>query len=225
MFPSHDQLTEINTTSFDSVKDNGRNGWEFARQIIDQKPTTDYLIQLLKQSMLGLVPDGDGKRKLVDWLNTTTAVATHDDSVILEGSLSSVQKGAISRMYNDFTFEYNYSTSTKNFKNLIRITKADQSTFPDETTYVNETSVTYNRICTFASIGGYLHGSRLCNVPGATTVNIGDVMSWSSIATLADFEGSIFFIEDLADGTKNLWANRTSIFSISGEDRTNPGGS
>ena len=125
------------------------------RQITENKNSIDYIIELLRQSMLMLVPDDLGRRKLVDWLNNKTPIATHStlgDAVllnarnILDDSIGPLNRVATTKVYSTAELRFHYSNLTDEFESSINVTNTDKDTFPSYQSYETEISQTVDPV-------------------------------------------------------------------------------
>jgi hypothetical protein len=193
------------------------------RQLVEQKPTFSYLLELLQESMMGLIRGADGKRKIKLWLENKTAVATHDSSIILDGTFTTLKKTSLGRVYSDYTVNYNYSPSTGAYKDSVRITKTDQSSFPASNTYETEnTNITFN---TIEFYGVSLNGQIVLKLPDSTVINKGDVFTFSdSGSPLRDFnDNEVLSVQDAPDDSEKWVYLKTRTTSIPTDLTVSPG--
>ena len=135
---------KVDSVSFDYMRNTeiinpGSRGrlWRLANQLTDKKSTLAYLEELLHQGFCCIIPTNDGKRKLKGWMEYTTPVAAHDASIIQNGTLDSLGRTPLGRVYSDLTLNYGFDKSTGKYRQTIRVTKADQDSFPTSTEYTN----------------------------------------------------------------------------------------
>ncbi len=107
-----------------------RADWPVGRRIEDKKELTEYIRELLKHTMVGGYQKADGTLAFKSWLDDTTPIGTDDEETINRGSIGPLGKTDVSRVYNDFTFYYDWSEAKQEFNRSIFITNADQDSFP-----------------------------------------------------------------------------------------------
>lgn len=117
-------------------------GWDLGRQINETKNSFEYLDELAKQSMVGIVPTRDNKLKLSafnEYQYEPDASPAIDDTVetfteatnILRDSITEIQKTPFEDTYNEFFLKYGWNLATQNYEREITITKVDENSFPD----------------------------------------------------------------------------------------------
>lgn len=106
--------------------------WKAGRQIIDRKNSKEYLTELARQSFVGIYPTREGYRGLKAFRDDDDfSSVTHDDSIIIAGSITRWEDSDINQVYNDFEIKYDYNTAGDRFEQTIFIHKAD-GTFPNQ---------------------------------------------------------------------------------------------
>ena len=108
-----------------------RADWIVGRQLLEKKNSAEYLKELAKHTFVGIYPTRKGLRGLSAWYDLQTSEYTFGESAILD--ILSWKKSPISKVYNDFTINYDYNPGSKKYNKSIFITKTDESAFPNET--------------------------------------------------------------------------------------------
>ena len=106
-----------------------RNIWKCGRQLTEKKKSNEYLKELAKHSFVGIYPTRKGLRGLKAWYEDRTSVETHDESDIIE--ILSFKKSPISKVYNDFKINYDWSPGAEKYNKSVFITHIDESSFPE----------------------------------------------------------------------------------------------
>jgi hypothetical protein len=116
------------------TKRNLSAGWMVGRTLVDQKNSTDYFNELCAQSFTAMFQNRHGQRALrgFDPGITTQTVATgktqtHDNSLIVEGSISDFSKTDWTQTYNSFNLGYGYDPGLKGFTKFFTIAHVDDS--------------------------------------------------------------------------------------------------
>lgn len=125
----------IDTDSFDDANsvDSGRLLWKVGRQISEETNTFDLCEELARFGWFGIIPKNNGKRGVVPWLNEgIAAVATHDSTNIIHGSIGPRTPTSLSKLGNELEVKHSYNPATKKYDGILRITRIDEDTFPAE---------------------------------------------------------------------------------------------
>lgn len=106
--------------------------WYVGRQLQDQKNSIDYLIELCHQGFLGYFLSRTGKHSFSSWQDNTTetipgsgSLVTHDESIVLRGSIQGLIKTDLSDVYCDFNLLYSNNPGLNKLDRSIIITHID----------------------------------------------------------------------------------------------------
>lgn len=137
-----------------------------ARQWKESEKTIKSIIDICTLFFLCIVPDINGKRKIVSWLDKSEeqAVATHDADIIIRDSLSSIQSSTISRISNVLNTEYDYNNSTGKYTKSVTFDKFNEDEFPEP--LEKETNFTYQ--IEYAQWGYNVINSRIDGFPDSS---------------------------------------------------------
>jgi hypothetical protein len=133
-----------------------RGSWEVGRVVTDQQNAINYLNEICSQSFIGLYGNRKGQRALNAWLGgpaspNATFTPTfdrgkstlHNSLLIIEGSISNLEKTDFSQIYNSFQLSYNYDPGSKNYTRFINVSSVDATGgFPVPTNYLWHNYVT-----------------------------------------------------------------------------------
>lgn len=104
--------------------------YKVGRQLIEQDGSERYLKELLKHSFTCIYPTRTGKRGVSAWRNNITPSVTHDESVIIRGSIKKFEKTPITKVYNDLTVNYDWNPGSGKPNKSTFLTKVDEDAFP-----------------------------------------------------------------------------------------------
>jgi len=108
-----------------------REDWRVGRQILERKSSADYLKELAQQSFVALYPTRKGKRGLVAFREQSDPVIEFNENEnIIKDSITRFEKSSFSKMFNDFTLNYDWNPGLGKFNKTIRITNTDADEFP-----------------------------------------------------------------------------------------------
>jgi hypothetical protein len=124
MLTTQDKLSWGNDVDAGNLKTQ-REFWKIGRQVEKQNKSSKYLKELVKQSFIGMFPTRKGLRGFSAWRAFASGdeVATHDESKILH--VLEYTETEISKVYNDFTINYDHNPERKKFNKSLFITKTD----------------------------------------------------------------------------------------------------
>jgi hypothetical protein len=103
------------------------NPWYVGRQIQDRKNSLDYIQELCQQSFIGYYISRKGKHTFKSWIDDSTMIATHDNSIILRDTIANFRKTDISSLFNDFNIQYNWNYGLNKFDKSIIVTHIDDA--------------------------------------------------------------------------------------------------
>lgn len=137
-----------------------RDSWDCGRQLTDRKSSFDYISELARQSFVAVYPTREGKRGLRAWRDdyytyTGTVGETGAGYVIQEytaytGAVGGLgEDGAayeapiivdsivewknteVASLFNDFEIQFNFNPANNKPQDVIVVTHADESSYPD----------------------------------------------------------------------------------------------
>ena len=120
--PSFDQISQI--PDYTDIR--------FSRQILEQKSSRDYILEIAQGALFGIIQSGDGSRSLkgFDYTGEIVSNIFSTDTNILRGSLRPIDLLPISRICSTLTLNYNYTEARSEFLSQIRIRGVENSSFP-----------------------------------------------------------------------------------------------
>lgn len=105
-----------------------RKSWHCGRILTEQKLSYDYLLDLAKQSFIGIYTKRDGTLGLKAWREWKPTPATIYP--ILRDGVNSYTKTEIDKLYNEIEVEYGYNNASNKYLKKISISKIEESSFP-----------------------------------------------------------------------------------------------
>lgn len=132
---TYDGIASANIDYGNSLAERGY--WKVGRQLERRKKSSEYLKELARQSFIGIYPTRKGLRGIKAWREDRTIIDTHDEAEIEK--ILRFEKTPISKVYNDFTINFDYNPGTKKFNKSLFITKTDD---PGGTGFPSEVSST-----------------------------------------------------------------------------------
>ena len=125
---------------------NYRSNWHVGRTLVDQQNSIDYLNEICSQSFIGMFGNRHGQRELNVWLQGAASPATtfsptvhtgktsiHNSALIIDGSLTGIEKTDFSQVYNSFQLSYNYDAGSKSYTRFINVKVDGISSLPPST--------------------------------------------------------------------------------------------
>lgn len=136
----------VDTDSFDEAKAfreaEGKQAWWAGRQLTEPEDSVNALDELMKNSMLLMVPGWDGKRRVVPWFDRKGAqppVTLKADSFV-ENTLKSNVDSQSRDVYSEFELHYDLNNANGKYNKKLEINYTDRPNFPssggDWRTYV-----------------------------------------------------------------------------------------
>jgi len=130
--------TKIDYTNLPSVRSN----WDTSRYIGDQASSQEYIIDLARQSFVGIFVDRFGKFKLNAWRDNKAAPQfIHNEETVINNSIKFASQSSQNYVYNDMTLSYSQNYAKKEYADNLFIHSASQPAFdksftniPDVTT-------------------------------------------------------------------------------------------
>jgi len=107
-----------------------RSDWSVGRQLMDRQSSYNYLIELARQSFVGIYPTRSGKRGLRAWRDPYLSETTVVDVPIIAGSINTWMETDIANLYNELQVWYAYNDASSKYSRSILIKNADESAFP-----------------------------------------------------------------------------------------------
>jgi hypothetical protein len=108
-----------------------RDSWHVGRQLIEQKPSFEYLQELARQSFVGIVPKRDGKRRLSAWREDTSAALQHNQTTILRAGMQGKELTPLNQVYNQFDLKYSWDPGAKQYVRSLYVRKTTEASFPE----------------------------------------------------------------------------------------------
>ena len=190
-----------------------RGYWKVGRQVEKRKRSNEYLRELARQSFIGIYPTRKGKRGLKAWREDRTIVATHDESKIEK--ILKFEKTPISKVYNDFTINFDHNPGRDKFNKSLFITKTDNlgnAGFPAELASTGaDIAFALPGICTSVRL--------LLNTYGFA-VFVSDPSSWAALGGSVSFDdgtGNRFLfgtIKAIDASSKTVYFSIVNTFSM-----------
>jgi hypothetical protein len=123
----------IDSASFDALSNSAtgyRKDWVIGSQVSDEIDSYDLLDNLAGYGLFGIVPKTDGKRAARCWMESVSAVARHDASVIEFDSIGTKELTPIANLYNEFEIRSAWNPATEKYDRIYKITEITATSFP-----------------------------------------------------------------------------------------------
>lgn len=119
----------IDEAAFDAAKA-AMSGWEFARQLLEQKMGKEVFKEHCRNAALIFYVDPTGQAKIWSLLSRPSVRTLGKEHVATKGRKTTVvSKGltSLDGVYNEFYLHYNRNYATDEYEDLVFVTKSDRS--------------------------------------------------------------------------------------------------
>jgi len=133
---THDDTTDNYESALSAISGTNANlptrtGWKVGGQVTDAVNKFNIITTLCKQGFVGGYTDRSGDVKFKAFLEDLSNGYSHDDSFILDKSISDFKYSSIDKCYNEFKIKYNKFNNE--FTKEIGILNVDKDIFPAKT--------------------------------------------------------------------------------------------
>jgi hypothetical protein len=105
-------------------------GWYCGRQLTDQQNSVQYLIELAKQSFVGIFTNRLGKKQLTSWLDKSTPEFAFTQNNIVADSIQNWQLSDVTSLFNELAVKYAWNPGANKFDKTFLVANVDQAAFP-----------------------------------------------------------------------------------------------
>jgi hypothetical protein len=116
-------------------------GWYCGRQLTDQQNSVQYLIELAKQSFVGIFTNRLGKKQLTSWLNKSTPEFAFTQNNIVADSIQNWQLSDVTSLFNELAVNYAWNPGANKLDKAFIVANVDQAAFPASGTLISGTTV------------------------------------------------------------------------------------
>jgi len=126
-----EEFNELPSTSIDYTNlPTDRVQWDTSRYISEQRSSQEYIIDLARQSFVGIFVDRFGKFKLNAWRdNKALPSYIHDETTISNGSIKFASQSSQNYVYNDMTLSYSKNYAKDVYSDTLFIHSASSPAF------------------------------------------------------------------------------------------------
>lgn len=137
IFRAKDLNSNIDENSIDVLRASiPFNDSNFGTQFLVQKSSRNYVIDILKYSLIGCYSGSDGKKFFKHWLSDSVVLKSFStETNIIDNSMKPIEVLPTSSVYSIGNLNFNYSEVQKKFLSSISIQKTDESSFPAYSDY------------------------------------------------------------------------------------------